>query len=72
MMGFWNSVIYITTSRAACKSLFRRIFLGEPEVEEIGTKRISADRSTLQREPSESEGNLNDSTEALAARGAAV
>ena len=26
LMGFWNSVIYITTSRAACKTLFSNIF----------------------------------------------
>ena len=26
LMGFWNSVIYITTSRAACKSLFSNLF----------------------------------------------
>ena len=26
LMGFWNSVIYITTSRAACKTLFSSLF----------------------------------------------
>ena len=26
LMGFWNSVIYITTSRAACKTLFSNLF----------------------------------------------
>ena len=25
-MGFWNSVIYITTSRAACRTLFAHLF----------------------------------------------
>ena len=28
LMGFWNSVIYITTSWAACKMLFHSIFRG--------------------------------------------
>ena len=26
LMGFWNSVIYITTSRAACRTLFLNLF----------------------------------------------
>lgn len=26
LMGFWNSVIYITTSRAACRTLFSSLF----------------------------------------------
>lgn len=26
LMGFWNSVIYITTSRAACRTLFSNLF----------------------------------------------
>ena len=25
-MGFWNSVIYIATSRAACRTLFSNLF----------------------------------------------
>lgn len=32
LMGFWNSVIYIVTSRVACRELIVRIFSGKKSV----------------------------------------
>ena len=39
LMGFWNSVIYITTSWAACKTLFGNI-IGEPNQKATITRRM--------------------------------
>ncbi|KAL8791871.1 MAG: hypothetical protein Q9195_005533 [Heterodermia aff. obscurata] len=78
LMGFWNSVIYIATSRAACAALVRRVFgkgrgKGE-EVSEMAAKRMSEDRGTTatMQGRSVSGDTLTDSTEALAIRGSVV
>ena len=43
LMGFWNSVIYFTTSRGACKTLILRIFAGRPESGSNERRRLSDD-----------------------------
>lgn len=73
LMGFWNSVIYIATSRAACKSLVQKVFLRKAEVSEItANKGIGPDRSTAMQGRSVSGDTLTESTEALAVNGSAV
>lgn len=63
LMGFWNSVIYIATSRAACKSILRQIFLGESAVKQVNTRRFSESRGAINRRRSVS---ISDSTQGLA------
>lgn len=72
LMGFWNSVIYIMTSRAACKALIRSIFLRRSDVEEITAKRISDDRSTMNQGSSVSADTLTGSSDRLAVPGAVL
>lgn len=43
LMGFWNSVIYFTTSRAACKTLILRVFAGRPGSGSYERRRSSDD-----------------------------
>jgi len=45
LMGFWNSVIYIFTSRHACKDFFRTIL--SPSKRRVNTRDIRVVTSTL-------------------------
>lgn len=64
-MGFWNSVIYIATSWAACKSLFRGEPPQEPEHDPIG-RSMGKGKQRLSSDTKQYEGSESDSMRALA------
>ena len=74
LMGFWNSVIYIATSRAACRTLFSNLFrrfggtgcMGLP-VEVDGGREMNTRRSSRIRG-----GSWGDSSEELRGAGEVV
>ena len=74
LMGFWNSVIYIATSRAACQVLGRKVFgKKREEGSEIPAKRISEDRCTTAMQGRSVSGDtLMDGDDVLAVRGSVV
>lgn len=51
LMGFWNSVIYFTTSRAACKDLLMRA-MGKLRSEGAVSARLSHDENMQSRSQS--------------------
>ncbi|KAL8649165.1 MAG: hypothetical protein Q9226_005688 [Calogaya cf. arnoldii] len=73
LMGFWNSVIYITTSWSACKALFFKAFFSARRVSSISVWRTGDQRGRSRdgdvvghKMRDDSKGSLSDSTRGLA------
>ncbi|KAL8831086.1 MAG: hypothetical protein Q9191_001067 [Dirinaria sp. TL-2023a] len=62
LMGFWNSVIYFTTSRAACKDLILRA-MGMSQPEELVARRFSTDDTVHSRTQSRTHSRTHSSAE---------